>query len=128
MADPLVCCVMLVNGREAMVNRAILSFQNQTYSRRRLLIYDTTPHDTRNRITLRDDLDVHMCDEWPTDERSNPLTIGELRNAANDTEAARAADVLCHWDSDDWSHPIRIAERAAHCYALYLITVKGRVS
>ena len=35
---PTVCCVMLVNGREAMVKRAIASFRAQTYERKRLLI------------------------------------------------------------------------------------------
>ena len=30
-SQPTVCCIMLVSGREAMVNRAILSFEAQTY-------------------------------------------------------------------------------------------------
>ncbi len=37
-------------------------------------------------------------------------TIGALRNAAN---SKTGADIICHWDSDDWSHPNRIAEQVA---------------
>ncbi len=37
-------------------------------------------------------------------------TIGVLRNAAN---ALTGCDIICHWDSDDWSHPNRIAEQVA---------------
>ena len=43
-----------------------------------------------------------------TNEADKP--IGELRNEANDY--ARA-DILIHWDDDDWSHPNRIAEQVA---------------
>jgi glycosyltransferase involved in cell wall biosynthesis len=37
-------------------------------------------------------------------------TIGALRNEAN---ALARADILVHFDSDDWSHPNRIAEQVA---------------
>jgi glycosyltransferase involved in cell wall biosynthesis len=36
--------------------------------------------------------------------------IGTLRNAANETSKG---DIIVHWDSDDWSHPNRIAEQVA---------------
>ena len=38
------------------------------------------------------------------------LPLGRLRNLAN--EMARG-DILIHWDSDDWSHPLRIEEQVA---------------
>lgn len=37
-------------------------------------------------------------------------SIGALRNTAN---ALTGCDIICHWDSDDWSHPNRIAEQVA---------------
>ena len=36
--------------------------------------------------------------------------IGALRNAAN---AQATGEIICHFDSDDWSHPNRIAEQVA---------------
>jgi hypothetical protein len=38
------------------------------------------------------------------------MTIGEMRNKAN---AMCVSDIIVHWDSDDWSHPNRIAEQVA---------------
>lgn len=37
-------------------------------------------------------------------------SIGALRNEAN---RSTDCDIICHWDSDDWSHPDRIAEQVA---------------
>lgn len=108
---PTVCAVMLVNGRPEMVARAIRCFLAQTYERKRLLIWDSTP-------------DLICCDqtehdgvfhipaaglEFPYDPGCRVLTIGELRNAANDfwTEYP----IIAHWDSDDWSHPRRLEEQ-----------------
>jgi hypothetical protein len=39
-----------------------------------------------------------------------PGSIGKLRNQAN---ARAEADIIIHWDDDDWSHPNRIAEQVA---------------
>ena len=41
---------------------------------------------------------------------SGDRPIGALRNAAN---ALATGEVICHWDSDDYSHPNRIAEQVA---------------
>ena len=37
------------------------------------------------------------------------LPVGALRNSAN----AGCGEIICHWDDDDWSHPLRIAEQVA---------------
>ncbi len=37
-------------------------------------------------------------------------SIGTLRNTAN---SLTGCDIICHWDSDDWSHPDRISEQVA---------------
>jgi hypothetical protein len=104
-----VCCVMLVNGREAMVRRAVKAFQAQTYSAKRLLIWDTGE--------LTQDLDstgegdgevVHI----PAAAYRMPVpTIGALRNEA--IAFWTEYPIILHWDSDDWSHPNRIAEQVA---------------
>jgi glycosyltransferase involved in cell wall biosynthesis len=82
MNEPTVACIMLANGRPAMVRRAAASFQLQTYPNRELMYWHNI----------------------------GGQSIGALRNAANFTAQA---DIICHWDSDDWSHPNRIAEQVA---------------
>jgi len=107
MSNPTVCAIMLVNGRPGMVKRAIRSFREQTYQRKMLVIYDTTPGDMTFDIKYPE---ARIVDEWPTDERSMVRTIGYLRNGAN---GHVEEDIICHWDSDDWSHPRRIEEQVA---------------
>jgi glycosyltransferase involved in cell wall biosynthesis len=99
MNQPSVCAVMLADGRPDMVRRAIRSFQAQTYQNRRLLIFDSG----KNPPTLEFDPLVNWVDA--SCFRGDP--IGTLRNRAN---ALVTADIICHWDSDDWSHPERISE------------------
>lgn len=101
MTDPTVCCIMLTRDRPAMAKRAVESFRRQTYANKRLVVYDTgTP--TEGPYGFRD---VVMISDLPKDR-----TIGELRNFAI---GCCVADIICTWDSDDWSHPNRIAEQVA---------------
>jgi cellulose synthase/poly-beta-1,6-N-acetylglucosamine synthase-like glycosyltransferase len=105
---PTVCAVMLVNGREAMVRRAIASFRAQTYEPKRLLILDSAVDCQRDTPYGESDAtSVHMPD-------MNGKTIGALRNAANWCAADHfGADLIAHFDSDDISHPRRIEEQVA---------------
>ena len=102
-ALPTVAAVMLVDGRQAMVDRAVRSFLAQTYERADLLVLDTS----RAPVTFPLDERITVV----RTKRRDGDTIGSLRNLAN--EAARNAHILCHWDSDDYSHPARIAEQVA---------------
>jgi hypothetical protein len=40
-------------------------------------------------------------------------TIGAMRNQAAEIAVKWGADIICHWDDDDWSHPNRIAEQVS---------------
>ncbi len=106
MSAPTVACVMLANGRPEMVARAVKSFRAQTYDDAQLVIWDTggpgASHDSK------EDRIVHC---WRS--RHANLSIGALRNEANSAADDLGADIICHWDSDDWSHPNRIAEQVA---------------
>jgi len=107
--NPTVCCVMLVNGRAAMVKRAIASFRSQTYERKRLLIWDSSP--ALSRLRDRELVRIfHMPAPIPI-----KATIGALRNEANQFAclAGDQGDLIAHWDSDDWSHPRRLEEQVA---------------
>lgn len=104
-----VVCVMLANGREAMVRRAVASFHAQEYKRKRLLIYHTGTED------IPDDL---VDDDGEVTVVYSPVSgsIGSLRNRANIAAVAVidfGLDVYAHWDSDDLSHPRRLSEQVA---------------
>ena len=111
MSQPTVVCVLLVNGREAMVKRAIASFRAQTYAAKRLLVFDNGDplfgyH--HKGVDLSFLSGVHYCPSWKCG------TIGSLRNAANSVACWDAlAELIVHWDSDDWSHPRRLEEQVA---------------
>ncbi len=106
MPDPTVCCVLLTANRPEMARQAVESFRRQTYDpvKRMLMILDTgdpewfdPASDAENEYLL-------------SGSQHAGKTVGELRNITN--ECARA-DILCHWDDDDYSHPNRIAEQVA---------------
>ena len=101
MSKPTVCAVMLVNGRPEMVARAIRSFRAQTYERKWLLLWDSTP-------------ELICCDQTEHDgvyhvPAADAGSIGALRNEANGFW--NKYPIIAHWDSDDWSHPQRLTEQ-----------------
>lgn len=99
---PHVTCICLTADRQAYTDRAVKLFLAQTYLNKSLLILDNgvTPY------------------KWPAGAKGvsvvrtamEPKTIGALRNFAN--QLAAMADILAHWDSDDYSHPLRLAWQA----------------
>ena len=103
MTDPHVCCLLLTANRQRFTDRAVRCFLAQTYKHADLLIYDTgkVPYTlpswrlgtVSNIIVVRN-------------ESTKPRTIGALRNEA--IEMAKA-DVIAHFDSDDFSEPGRVA-------------------
>lgn len=94
-------CVMLANGRQAMVDRAIRCFNSQTHKKRELLIYDTGP-----------DFELQLPPSAVrVRDAADGRSIGALRNFAN--SAAERADIIAHWDSDDWSAPDRLETQIA---------------
>jgi glycosyltransferase involved in cell wall biosynthesis len=115
MTEPLVCCVMLTKDRPEMAKRAIECFRSQTYQNKRLYVYDTGTRPCAD--SLPDGFPDHsIVYHRGLDEG---ITIGMLRNRANwwavrpHAEAPPNADILIHWDDDDWSHPNRISEQVA---------------
>jgi len=89
------------------------SFREQTYRNKRLLIYDNGD-DALFDIRL---MDWEQCVWEPRKGRF----IGALRNEANRAacEGVDPPDIIAHWDSDDWSHPNRLAEQVALLTASY---------
>jgi glycosyltransferase involved in cell wall biosynthesis len=85
-----------------MLKRAIRSFRAQTYQNKRMLIVNSG-------------LGPQIKETADIKERcfigADAMTIGALRNLGNGD--ASEADILIHFDDDDWSHSARIAEQVA---------------
>ena len=108
MSEPLVCAVCLVNGRESMVKRAVASFRAQTYERKCILILDSG----WPRVPIPACEGMFLISGCEGDLAG--LSVGRLRNTALVYALdPLKADIICHFDSDDWSHPNRIAEQVA---------------
>ena len=90
-----------------MVDRAIASFREQTYERKRLLIWDTgAPLFPRGWDIPGEDTSYHAIPAMKA-------TIGALRNQANAKAIQLGADLIAHFDSDDWSRRRRLEEQVA---------------
>lgn len=84
--SPRVCAVMLTCGRPAMEARARAAFAAQTYKNKVLLVHPSV----------------------------GGKTIGILRNEANTrARVETGAQILMHWDDDDYSLPGRMESQAA---------------
>lgn len=117
MNQPTVAAIMLVNGREEMVNRAAECFERQTYENKRLLLWCTgegfsgfTPPWALREDVMIPEVDAKACEG---------MTVGALRNLANKyashhyVKSWKRPEIFVHWDSDDWSNPNRLAEQVA---------------
>ncbi len=112
--DPLVCAILLTRDRPAMARRAIQAFLQQTYQRKRLIIWNTGTEPPFDNFEYENvwmpEVDAAGC---------AAMTIGALRNLANKyaahsyTTSDSRPDIFIHWDDDDVSHPARIAEQVA---------------
>ncbi len=96
-----------------MARRAIQAFLQQTYQRKRLIIWNTGTEPPFDNFEYENvwmpEVDAAGC---------AAMTIGALRNLANKYATFAATsdsrpDIFIHWDDDDVSHPARIAEQVA---------------
>lgn len=106
MPEPSVVAIMLTADRPEMARRAVECFRAQTYSPKTLLIVNS------GAVPLLNDPSGYEKDMMePCYIGADAQTIGELRNRGNADAARHGADILIHWDDDDYSHPNRIAEQ-----------------
>ncbi|MES2393496.1 MAG: LuxR C-terminal-related transcriptional regulator [Acidobacteriota bacterium] len=103
--QPSACAVLLTADRPEMTQQAVGCFRAQTYENKRLLIWESGERPACRQYCVEDPrIDYCFTSGYP------PASVGSLRNDAN----YRAhADILIHFDSDDLSHPNRIAEQVA---------------
>ena len=101
--QPRVCAVCITADRAELTRKAVACFEAQTYLAKRLVIYDTSK---RGGEVVRYRRHFQQVVIGGSDQ-----TVGELRNEGN--AFAGDGEIIVHWDSDEWSHPNRIAEQVA---------------
>jgi len=107
MSLPTVVAVCLTADRPEMTRQAVESFRAQTYPREKRLLFVM---DTGTYTKWSFDLWGEDNEGYFNGHPHRGKTVGELRNLANQ---CHASDIICHFDSDDWSHPNRIAEQVS---------------
>lgn len=105
--DPKVACVCLTRNRPQMFARAVESFKAQTYQNRRLVVVNTSDDDALGSYPLAG---IGAARVW-TELRGQ--SVGKLRNEVNALAEVMGADIIAHWDDDDWSHPLRLEEQVS---------------
>lgn len=102
---PRVSCLLVTADRPHLLRRALLSYREQTYPNKELIVLDNGTSSIE-----------HLLEDIPAEERvylrrekKAGQHIGALRNVA--LEAASGDYVAPQWDDDDWSHPERLARQ-----------------
>lgn len=116
MPEPSVCAILLTADRPEYTRQAVQSFRAQTYANKSLLIFDSGKEelDWLSLVPVGHD-PCKLADFFRA--RHAQATIGELRNAAIafsiewENNTIPRTDIFVTWDSDDYSHPNRIAEQ-----------------
>lgn len=93
-----------------MTERAVRSFLSQTYPNKMLLVFDTGKRSFEfESLSTRTALRISLARHEFTYGEMLASTVGALRNLAN--EMCVGAQIIAHWDSDDWSYPFRLEEQ-----------------
>jgi len=93
---------MVTADRHDLCRRAIVSYNNQTYPNKELIVLDNGIKDMRD--LLQDVPKKELRYEYRKNNKDT--TIGELRNQS--LEMVRGDVVVPQWDDDDWSAPNRL--------------------
>jgi glycosyltransferase involved in cell wall biosynthesis len=96
-----VCAICLYSNRPQYIHQSVKCFLDQTYTNKHLLIFDNGPYPVVNEFHGDNIILVHANSQYGK-------SIGELRNIAN---SFAGEEILMHWDVDDWSHRLRMAEQ-----------------
>ncbi len=110
---PMISCLMVTLDRLALAKCAILSYAEQSYPNRELVIVADGDEPYRRALARYVEAlglaGVHIV--YPG---TGGLTLGCLRNISID--AARG-ELICQWDDDDCSHPDRLKVQFEHMIA-----------
>lgn len=99
---PTVWCLCLTADRQEFTTRAILSFNAQSYKKSWMMLFDSGMEMYKPPAGLDMSRVAHCRRRY-----SSSQTVGALRNEA--IALIPPLVVVAHWDSDDYSHPERLA-------------------
>ena len=107
MSEPSVAALCLYDeSREKFLRTVLDSFELQDYENKWLVVYDTSAwRGSPDDISLRPSSSRIV---WLSDPAGAGKPVGTLRNRAL---SMVSSDIICHFDSDDWSHCRRITEQ-----------------
>jgi len=107
MSGARVCAMMLIADRQAYGERALKCFFQQTYQHKQLFMLDngSTPFELPDWLLNERDFKLFR---YVYKRRAPGEAVGLLRNLAC-YMIGSSADIIVHWDSDDWSAPERMA-------------------
>ena len=110
-STPLVSCILPTKNRAAYIPHAIRCFQSQTYPKKELIIVDNGNDDTAYLIPADPNIKyVPVMGEHRT---------GDMRNLC---VRHATGDVICHFDSDDWSAPDRVTDQVTRLGTFGVVT------
>jgi glycosyltransferase involved in cell wall biosynthesis len=104
---PLVSCIMPTRNRRAFAGQAILYFLRQNYQNKELIIVDDGDDDITDLVP--DDKHIRY---YKLDKK---LRLGAKRNFACEMSKA---ELIAHWDDDDWMAPNRLAEQVSKIFSI----------
>ena len=108
---PLVSCVLPTKDRAKYIPTAIRSYQSQTYPAKELIIIDNGTDETQSLIPPDPTIFYRQVPgKWST---------GEMRNFC--VKHAQG-EIICHFDSDDWSAPERVQDQVTRLGAFGVVT------
>lgn len=96
----LVSCILPTKNRAAFIPFAIQCYQSQTYPTKELVILDNGNDGTETLIP--NDPTIRYA------KVPGKLTTGDMRNVCANWSKG---DIICHFDSDDWSAPERVTDQ-----------------
>lgn len=105
---PLVSAIMPVYGQREMVECALASYLSQDWPNKELIVIDDSPEGM---------FDLNLFLSVPSITYSNlaeRMKIGPKRNLACEHASA---EIIVHFDSDDWSAPSRITDQVERLLA-----------
>lgn len=98
----MISCICPTKNRQGLIELAVTSFLNQTYKDSELVIVDNGVKPT--------EVLAHPHIRYIRVPPGRLLVTGQMRNLCCENALG---EVVAHFDSDDWSHPLRLEEQLA---------------
>lgn len=103
LTHPLISCICITDSRPQMLLKAIVSFNNQDYPNKELVI--SYPEKDKATKDMLDKIVQFIEQRLIIIERSDEISLGKAKNEAI---SKCNGEYVCLWDDDDLHHPMRV--------------------